>query len=69
MDEYNYNATINGGIQLQIVVKYTNFNGDIVDEEIYQILPDGTESEIFPNSLDHASIIADVRMSDQFGGG
>lgn len=64
--EYDYTATIAGGIQLELRVMYRKFDGKAVDVETIQILPDGTENEIFPAMTDLASIIGDVEISNQF---
>lgn len=64
--EYDYTATLAGGIELQLIVRYTKHDGKAIDVETIQVLPDGTENEIFPAMPDLASIIGDVEMSNQF---
>lgn len=64
--EYDYTATIAGGIQLEVVVEYEKKNDELINDIIYQVLPDGTREQIEPDMPIRASIIGDVLMSNHF---
>ena len=64
--EYDYTATIAGGIQIEVVVEYEKKNDELVNDIIYQVLPDGTREQVEPDMPIRASIIGDVLMSNQF---